>query len=305
MERYCNDFKETMYDLTAGVVAGTILDLLRIKFTISPKEGSTETKTETGIDCAALNNALLNGSIRVVQSVDGKYAFVPGEKKSDHDIMFENCMNNAERKMKEIETEHYFKAGGRNAGRCFGGISTYEALEAAQRISVLLQRKNKGCYVKSDETEKEQWDRLTGHQKCMKAAADAAYELQKKNETMALDDAIKYREEKVKENCSRSGEEYKRLAAWLKELKTRRSIISSGCISIEKDKNGEYKYSDKTQEIIKMLEELENKMKLIEKREAEYVDFILSIDSLNRRIGSLEKKSKKENVVITNVGIIK
>lgn len=61
----------------------------------------------------------------------------------------------------EQKTVHVFKEGGRHAGRFF---------------------ENRECYVKSDETEKELWDRLNGHQRCMKSAADVAYKEQKKAE---------------------------------------------------------------------------------------------------------------------------
>lgn len=131
---------------------------------------------EQGIDCDAINKALQDGKITVMRSEHGT-AIVPGSQKTIYDLMFENVLNNAEYKMQEIARKNYCKDLGK-----YCGVSTDLALEAAKRIQELMKKHDRGCYVKSDETEKEQWDRLDGHQKCMKAAADVAFKEQKESE---------------------------------------------------------------------------------------------------------------------------
>lgn len=104
-------------------------------------------------------------------------------KKSDHDIMFENCMKNAEQKMKEIETEYYFKAGGRNAGRLQAVLEMLTTIELVNKLKVReridKEEEFRCCYEKSYKTDQELFDCLDGHGKCMKSAFDVANKLEK------------------------------------------------------------------------------------------------------------------------------
>lgn len=171
-EQYVNDvFIVESMRTGAECLAGYIMKLLERKY-MQQKE--TET-AETGIDCNVLNKALKEGTIRLIWSMGGGVAFVPAEQKTDHDTMFENVLNNAEKTMQEVKEEFYFKEGGKHCG-----ILTGMALEKANRIQNLMKEHNRGCYIKPEETEKEQWERLDGHQRCMKSASDIAYEEQNK-----------------------------------------------------------------------------------------------------------------------------
>lgn len=145
---------------------------------------------EQGIDCDAINKALQDGKITVMRSEHG-VAIVPGSQKTIYDIMFENVLNNAENKMQEVAREYYFKEFGKHCG-----VLTGLALEEAKRSQELMEKHNRGCYVKSDETDQEQWDRLDGHQKCVKAAADVAYKEQKKSKQNNLTMPYKFDDEK-------------------------------------------------------------------------------------------------------------
>lgn len=72
------------------------------------------------------------------------------------------------------------------------------------------------CYVKSDETDQEQWDRLDGHQKCVKAAVDAARKIQELG--------LGYRKQEDQDK-----------------------ILNSGSLTIRKNENGKYEYVSETQ----------------------------------------------------------
>lgn len=72
------------------------------------------------------------------------------------------------------------------------------------------------CYVKSDETDQEQWDRLDGHQRCVKAAVDAARKIQELG--------LGYRKQEDQDK-----------------------ILKSGSLTIRKNENGKYEYVSETQ----------------------------------------------------------
>lgn len=134
-------------------------------------------ETEQGIDCDAVNRALRDGKIIIIKSEHG-IAVVPGN----------------------IKTGCSFVEMGRHCGVLYG-----KELEESKHLQETMEKHNKGCYVKSSETEQELWDRLDGHQKCLKSASDLA---QKENNKMQM------------------------------------RAVKSGTISIEKYKTGTWKYTE-------------------------------------------------------------